>query len=260
VGHNVRSVYKNIVQSLCHEYGVFSLTNRDSHDAYYYLGELGDFLLEQLDPEKVLDAVELSFRVINRFTRTWNYRQMRDAPTKADAAIEELNARFREHGVGYQFVEGDFIRVDSQLLHAEVVKPALTLLSDATYAGAQQEFLNAHEHYRHGRNEEALNECLKAFESVMKIICDKRGWAHDPNATSKDLIKILFDNELIPAFWSSHFSGLRSTLEAGVPTARNRLGGHGQGTELREIPGNLVSYVLHQTASAIVFLVEAEKG
>jgi hypothetical protein len=53
---------------------------------------------------------------------------------------------------------------------------------------------------------------------------------------------------------------LRSTLESGVPTARNKLGGHGQGTEVVEVPEHIVSYALHLTASAIVFLAEAEKA
>ena len=94
----------------------------------------------------------------------------------------------------------------------------------------------------------------------MKVICVKRGWQHDPNATSSTLIKVLFDNGLIPAFWTSHFSALRTTLEAGVPTARNRLGGHGQGAQVVQVLEHLVAYVLHMTASAILFLAEAEKA
>ena len=85
-------------------------------------------------------------------------------------------------------------------------------------------------------------------------------WPHDPNATANPLIQVLFDRGLIPPFWNQHFSALRATLEAGVPTARNRLGGHGQGTQVVEVPGYLVAYVLHQTASAIVFLAEAERA
>jgi hypothetical protein len=161
--------------------------------------------------------------------------------------------------VGYQFVDGEIIRVDSEIIHAEVVKPALSLLRAREYSGAQAEFLKAHEHYRHGNTKEALAECLKAFESVMKVICHKRKWSHDPQATSKALLKVLFDNGLIPQFWEQHFSALRSTLESGVPTARNRLGGHGQGGQVVQVPPFLAAYVLHLTASAIVFLCEAEK-
>ena len=156
-------------------------------------------------------------------------------------------------------MDGRIVRVDSDLLHTEAVKPALGLLRSPEYAGAQKEYLKAHEHYRHGRSKEALAECLKALESLMKAACAKRGWKHDPNATSKVLIQVLFDHGLIPAFWNQHFSALRSTLESGVPTARNRLAGHGQGTAIVDVPEHLVAYVLHLSASAIVFLAQSDK-
>ena len=207
----------------------------------------------------MLDAIELSFKVINRMTRDWEYLHRSNCKQIADDAIEELNVRFREQGVGYQF-EGEIIRVDSTFLHAEAVKPVLALLREPEYKGAQAEFLTAHDHYRHGRKKETLNECLKAFESVMKGICAKRRWTYDPNAQAKTLLQTLFDNGLIQPFWNSHFSALRSTLECGVPTARNKLGGHGQGTEVVDVPDFLVGYVLHLTASAVLFLAAAEKA
>lgn len=48
-------------------------------------------------------------------------------------------------------------------------------------------------------------------------------------------------------------------LESGVPTARNRLGGHGQGAEVVSVPNHFVAFALHQTAAAIVFLAKAEE-
>ena len=162
--------------------------------------------------------------------------------------------------MGYCFREGQIIRIDSQLLHAEVVKPALTLLNGKHYAGAQQEFLTAHEHYRAGKLKEALSECLKAFESTMKTVCDRQGWKYEQYATAKKLIDTCFDNGLVPTFWKQHFSSLRSLLESGVPTGRNRLSGHGQGAVPTSIPMHLVGYVLHMTAAAIVFMAEAEQA
>jgi hypothetical protein len=70
----------------------------------------------------------------------------------------------------------------------------------------------------------------------------------------------MFENELVPKLWGEHFTGIRTMLSAGVPTARNRLGGHGQGTDVVEVPGHYVSFALHQTAAAIVFLTTAEKS
>jgi hypothetical protein len=252
--------YKFIVETLCREYGVFTLPGAKDYGDRNYLSELANFVLQEQDPEKVLDAVELSFRIIDRHTRRSDYLYQELASERADEAIEELNARFQEHGIGFQFIDGDVIRVDSELIHAEVVKPALVFLHGKEYAGAQSEFLNAHEHYRHGNAKEALTECLKALESVMKAICEKRKWKYQPNATCSTLIQTCIDNGLIPTFWTQHFSALRSTLESGVPAARNKLGGHGQGSAIVNVPLHLVAYVLHMTAACIVFLVESERA
>ena len=87
--------------------------------------------------------------------------------------------------MGYQYESGQIIRVDSQLIHNAVVKPALLLLRSDHLKGANSEFLSAHKHYREQEYKECLNDCLKAFESVMKGICEKRKWAYDHGDAAK---------------------------------------------------------------------------
>ena len=250
----IEGTFSSIVDTLCHEYGVHRLLKSGPWFGAYY--ELVTFFHQEKCIDKVLDVIELSFRTIEDLQRN---RPPFLTPREGIEAINELNERFKEHGVGCQFVSGNIIRIDSELIHSEIVKPALNLLAQQHYAGAQDEFLKAHEHYRAENAKEALNECLKAFESVMKAICDKRGWSYNQNATATSLIKVCFDNELIPKFWDAHYSSLRSLLESGVPTGRNKSGGHGQGTHPVTVPNHLAAYMLHMTASAIVFLAEAEK-
>ncbi|MEI8646315.1 hypothetical protein P4S60_18775 [Pseudoalteromonas sp. Hal040] len=259
-GSNVRTTYKFIVDTLCREYGMFQLPTAEKHRGRMYLNELANYLLQVDDVEKQLDIVELSFRYIDRLTREYDYLRKRNASESADAAISELNSRFKEHGIGYQFVEGEIIRVDSELIHTEAVKPALRLLNEKSYQGAQQEFLSAYEHYRQGKNKEALNDCLKSFESTMKAICFKRSWSYQPNATSKALIQTCFNNGLVPSFWQHQLSSSRSLLESSIPTGRNKLSGHGQGASPTKVPDHLVAYMLHMTASTLVFLTTAEKN
>jgi len=250
------SAYKAIVEALCREYGVFVLPpSRRRGD---YVEELVQFVLNEPNVERVLDAVELAARVIDTSTREYSFMSRSNASERADEALEELNARFREHGIGFEYASGSIIRIDSEFVHSEVVKPALAILSESRYAGAQQEFLSAHAHYRSGNTKECLNDCLKAFESTMKVICDTRKWAYKKGATAKDLIQVCLDNGLIPSFWQQHFTSLRSGLESGVPTGRNKLGGHGQGAAPVHVPMYLAAYMLHMTASAIVFLAEAD--
>jgi hypothetical protein len=176
-----------------------------------------------------------------------------------DDALEELNARFLEHGIGYQYESGGIIRKDSELLHAEVVKPTLLFLNKKEYSGANEEFLKAHEHYRHGRYKECLNECLKAFESTMKTICNIRGWSYNQNDTAKKLIDVCLSNGLFSSFLQSQITSFRSVLESGIPTVRNKLGGHGQGTQQTAVPQYMASYMLHLTATTILLFVEAEE-
>ena len=252
----VREVYKFVYNTLCREYGVFQLREGSRHEDYKEA--LFNFLLTCEEVDRVLDVVELAFRVVDRVVRD-DHRFRSYTSLAPDDAIKELNLRFGEHTVGYQYESGQIVRVDSQLLHSEVVKPALQLLSDKAFAGANEEFLRAHDHYRKGRYQECLNECLKAFESTMKAICAKRNWSYDQNDTASKLINVCFANNLVPNFLQSEFAALRTILESGVPTARNKLSGHGRGTQQRKVPDYFASYVLHMTAANILFLVQSEK-
>lgn len=246
--------YEILHDYFCREYGVFTLSENGYNDEE----KVFTFLLNA-DTEHALDVIEFVFRFINYIGDDYSYRRSHDAKISGNEAISELNHRFLEHGIGYQFEADEIVRIDSQITHKEIVKPMLQALKDPDYEGANEEFLSAFDHYRHGRYKECLNDCLKALESTMKAICKKRKWAFNQNDTAQKLIQICFENNLIPSFLQSHFSSLRSSLESGVPTIRNRLSGHGQGTEKIEVPEYLVGYMVHLTASAIQMLVQAEK-
>jgi hypothetical protein len=252
--------YQFIHDTLCREYGRFSLSEEASYRGIEYIEDVIKFMLKSTEVEQVIDVVELGFWLINSYYRLENIQHFTRPQITPDEAIDELNARFREHGVGYQYESDKIIRVDSQFIHSEAVKPVLHLLSDGRFNGANDEFLRAHEHYRQGRYKECLNDCLKAFESTMKTICDKQVWIYQPGDTASKLINVCFQNNLIPSYLQTQFSSLRQSLESGVPTVRNKLGGHGQGSQQIIVPQYFAAYQLHMTASTILFLVEAEKA
>lgn len=248
--HGAQEAFKAIVQALRREYGVFKLYGRVNDD----YAELTDFFLNEKETEKALDVVELCFRWINTHIRTSPHEYLHPSQSP-DEAIDELNNRFKEHGVGYQFEQGSIIRIDSELLHAEVVRPLLAAMAAKPFVPALSEFQSAHEHYRHKRYKECLNDCLKAFESTMKAVCAKRGWPVDPKATASPLVQALFDNQFFPAYLQTQMSALRTLLESGTPTIRNKNSGHGQGTSIIEVPESLASYCIHMTATNLLFIV-----
>ena len=245
---------------LCKELGVFELNKRDNENRHLpsdnYFDKIANYFINEQNTEKSLSVIEL----MAQETETFICDHYGEIEIDIVDTLSELNQRFREHGVGYQYENGQIIRMDSEFIHAEAVKPALHLLSDPTYKGAQQEFLKAHEHYRHERYSEALIDCLKAYESTLKIILDKNKWEYSPNATADELTGRLMQSGLVPEFWQQYFKSLKNTLTSGVPTARNKLAGHGAANEVREIPEYLVSYILHMTASTIVFLIKADES
>ncbi len=250
-----QEVYHTINRVLCREYSLFQLTDR-----LRLRDSLKDYFLAASEVEKVIDIIELTFRVITDCCGDYMYMKSCRTSMSVNSAIAELNGRFLEWGVGYQFESGIIIRKDSEFLHVETMKPVLGLLQNPKYKGANDEFLTAHEHYRNGNEKEALSECLKSFESTMKAICTERNWAYSQNDTAKRLIEICLTNGLIPSYLQSHFTSLRMGLESGVPTVRNRLGGHGQGVQMTIVPGYLLNYMIHLTATTILMLIEAEKA
>lgn len=251
-------IYRTLHDSLAREYGLFALsreTERQGHQA-----GLIEFLLTAKDAERVLDAIELSFHLIDSYCRQWEFQGTSYPSVDPDQAIAELNARFKENGLGYQFESGQVIRVDSTMMHADVVKPTLTLLNDPEYGGPNAEFLAAHEHYRHGRYKESLNESLKAFESTLKTVCKKRGWGYDPTDTAKKLLDVCFTNGLLPSYLQSQYASLRTLLESGVPTLRNKTSGHGQGAQPQALPQYVAAYGLHLAGASILFIISAEEA
>ncbi|KJV38599.1 STM4504/CBY_0614 family protein [Acinetobacter brisouii] len=258
---HIENIYKDLVEWLARDFGVYYLHQSYQHDIYGYHSEFVNGFLSEKDVDKAIDYIELAFRVANNIAKSEKFEdviQHYSFDITNKNAIEELNYRFDEHGLGYQFVEGQIIRRDNTFTHSEIVKPSLEILSRKRFKGANSEFHKAHEHYRNGKYHEALNECLKAFESTMRIICDKQGWNVKSTATASTLIKVCFEKNLIPLFWESKFTSLKTLLESGVPTARNKLSGHGSGAEEKEIPRYIVEYAINMTASTILFLVEAE--
>jgi len=248
--------YEFIHSTLCREYGVFKLGQtqfRESNE-----DSLFNFFLQTKDYEQAIDVIEFCFRYIEIVIKPDINRYKFQTVTlmDPDQAIEELNTRFKEHGVGYQFEAGEIIKLDSTYAHSEIVKPTISLLLNRKFQGACDEFLKAHEHYRHGRNKECLTECLKAFESTMKIICKEKKWSYNATDTSKKLISICLNNNLIPAFTQSQFTSLSSLLESGIPTIRNKLGGHGQGQVPQKVDDEMTRYGLNLTGSNIIFLIE----
>ena len=221
-----------------------------------------EYLLNEPNVDNVLDIVELSFRIIlilKGFDRT-DAKEV-GITQSADAAIRELNTRFKQANLGYQFESGQIIRTDNFAMHETIVKPTLLLLEDRNFSGVNNEFLAALKHYRAGNNRDAITAANSAFESTLKTICKVKEWQYDQRYTAGRLLQVVRDKGLFPDYMGTSFEQLIATLQSGLPPIRNReSSSHGQGSEVKRLPEYITEYALNLCATQILFLIKAMRA
>lgn len=140
------------------------------------------------------------------------------------------------------------IRKENDVLHQGAIEPALHFLSEATFKHANAEFLKALEDHRKGDFQDCLTKCGSAFESTMKVLCDKNKIPYKQTDTASTLIRSLLAKGNLENYWEQSFML--------IATLRNRLSSsHGAGLQPKIVPKHVATYAVNATASAIVLLV-----
>ena len=142
------------------------------------------------------------------------------------------------------------IRVENEVTYQTAIKPVLTLLANPAFREANREFLDALKDYRNDDYRDCVMNCGSCLESVMKIICEQKGWPSQRDAGK--LLNTVLSKTDLPKF-------LKQPLTQ-IATIRNELGSaHGAGVEPRDVAKHLAQYTINVTASTILLLVEATK-
>ena len=243
----IDSFFALVEHTFCREKGLKKIyIQTDSQSAIYRY-------IDESNTDGFIDMLDLILNTFLLFSRDLKYSYFK---SQFNNAIGETNYRFKFNNLGYEFLNGTIVRIDSQVVHASIVKPALSLISDNRFSGANDEMRKAYEYRRTSDNKNAIIEACKAFESIMKSICTIKAYPVDPRATASALIQTLKDNSYFPSYLETHVNSLKATLESGLPTVRNRNAGHGQGEEVVSVPDAYVDYALNLLATNIVFLVK----
>jgi AbiJ N-terminal domain 4 len=257
--HNANAVWEQITETMDKEVPSFLFEETGS----YAYGHCRKYLLTSNDVEGVLSLIEICAQVIEELRTSFQEverRWGRGATQDPADALVELNERLLRAGVGYQFENGQIIRVDSQYVHAEVVKEALRLLSEQGFGEANDEFVTAHRHLREGKLRDCNTAALRAMETVLKVICDARGWTYQKGDTVERLLAIVCREGLFPDYLGGYFNNLVGAMKAGVPKIRDRQGGHGAAPGDDPLPDHIAAFALHLTAANIVMLVKAHRA
>lgn len=260
---------------LIREYGIERLVDRYIYGAKE---ECHEFIKKVESVEKFLDMIELGMSSLEYYINEngFDYCKSRyNISISPENAVKELNHRFKENNLGYEYIDGKIIRIDRKFTHNEIVKPALKLLYEEEFEAANEEFITAHIKYREGcakgsveDYKNAIINCNKAFESTMKIICERKKElvpTYNNKHTANELINDLIQAKIIPNHLENSFHGLKNalkgikaSLENGLPVIRNRVG-HGNGINIEVVNEELVTYAINMAATNIVLLVNIYK-
>ena len=219
------------------------------------------YLLECSDGE-FLDFLELIFQ-------TECYRRICPAENEF---VREINALFEVETLPYYLTEfvresgkeffmghetevmrltsrPQVVRREDEVLHHMAIEPAITFLAHKGLKSAHQEFLEALADYRKADYGDCLIKCGSAFESTMKMICERNRLPYKQTDTASTLLRtVLASSNLDPFFEQPLLM---------VATLRNRLSNaHGAGVQVKTVSQHIARYAVSSTAAAILLLVE----
>ena len=220
-----------------------------------------NIFLQQCNTDEFFDFIELSFKLdvtgrvmgdenevvdaVNEIFRVENAPYQLTPIVKVEEKVTD--SRF-PHSLIRTVAYPRIVRADEELTHQEAVEPALRVLSEPYFEAANQEFRDALNEYRKGDYEDCLAKCGSAFESVLKILCQRRGWNYGEDDNAGKLIDVVFSKSTLEPFF-------KQTLML-IATMRNRLSSsHGGGSKVRNVEGHIAQYALTSTAAAIMLLV-----
>jgi hypothetical protein len=215
---------------------------------------------EKTNIDDFLSAVEFGCLALHFADYNHEIPGARGARSTGEAAIAEINRRFIEHGVGYQIENLQVLRIDSQIIHGEVVKPALALLNVPMFAKANADFMTAHRHYRAGEYKDCVTAANRAFESTLKAICDVQKWDYGAGDNAAQLVTKVTERGLFTHDFDKSFTAYVAMMKSGLPVVRNQSGGHGEGIAAAAVTPQIARYALNLTAANILFLTETYKA
>ena len=234
-------------------------TNSRSDDAVAFLGDCND--------DDFLDFIELVFKwqglwdsniVPHELLKSINkFLEVDDLPyyltefvfSRPESPKSELPPGVDVFpSFGQVMATPQIIRRENEAIHQTVIEPTITLLNRPAFVSANKEFMEALADYRKGDYGDCVAKCGSSFESVMKVICDRKKWPYKQTDTAETLLNIIFGKTGMESFFNQPIML--------VATMRNRLSSaHGAGTQQRNVPEHRAQFAVNATASVILLLV-----
>lgn len=228
------SVLQQAEPELCRRYGQDKLVAFNDSDQRVPVG-LEGFALGAY-PSQVFDLVEL-------FSH--------ESPPDVQIAFQrDLNNALEEEKCPWRLTDGQFFKVDSEFLEANVVARSYELLKVEGYEGALDEFNEARNDLTAGDFKGAIHNACKSVESVLKIILRR------DSGNASTLIRGLLEDGFYSDVPEEVARAFGEQVLMALPFLRNKLGAHGQGGEILDVPRHYAELSIHLAASFLLFIIQ----
>jgi hypothetical protein len=138
----------------------------------------------------------------------------------------------------------------NNLVQQICIIPMIDFLSKPSCKIPNQEMLEALEFFKKQKYDDCITRCGQSFESVLKLICDKKGYQYDNfSATATNLLKVCKDNQLFDNFYENMFIS--------TATIRNKISSaHGKQSTTFVCTKAKAEHAIAVTAAHILLLAE----
>jgi hypothetical protein len=189
-------------------------------------------------PAQVLDAIEI-FQSYLTDQDDWNFEFQR-----------AVNEAFEDEQCPWRLSDGQFFKVDSEFLAVQVLEKAQELMKNDGFHGPLDEFRQARGDLATSDHKGAIVNACNAFESTLKAVL------YRDNGTARDLLMDFIDKGYCDDIPETVRPGLRDQVLQSLPFIRNKLGGHGQGNEVVNVPKPYAELAVHLAGSLIQFVIK----
>jgi hypothetical protein len=185
-------------------------------------------------PSQVLDVVEAFLQ----------YQDDKDSFTRS------VNEMFEDEKCPWRLDDGEFFAVDQTFMGMRLAEQAEQSLKTKAFHGAYEEFREARQDLLAGDTKGCISNAQKAFESALKTLLGT------DKGNASNLIRQLIANGHVNDLPTEFKTPFGEQVLMSVPTMGNRLGRHGQGAEVINVPASYAQLTLEMTAAYLSFLIK----
>ncbi|EJX3080587.1 hypothetical protein OD218_002272 [Salmonella enterica] len=245
--HNSHSdeVYRRICKTLRKEYGLFTLYAHSTS----YLDEISNLLLKTDDKRKHIDAIELAFKYIDTYLRTYEVT----LGLEPDKAISELNNIFHDHDLKYRYENGRIVRL-RRIKRLKNIR--YYLYSPGEYGFVEYDLMEAYNRLMLNDFARVVSECHAVFRRVLIRIHERKGIVYHEQDSLNTLMANLMTRGVISAEYERKFHFLSNVLESEIfpPIAQEK--SHHHYVMMLRISEELACSIYYLTERSIFFLTQ----